>query len=174
MESAHKTFMAEKAPADGHKKNIIEKDHNYVGIGFYTNSNQVRYYEEFIDRYYTFDNIPKELNINEPGTITVTTDGKSWLNYLIIYREKIPVPMKQPQLKKTGSYEDYSNEIYLELPAWDLAKYKNGFTYTIPIKFTKEGIYYIHIYEDKKEITKPVSISTEGKIQGSGIVIKVN
>jgi len=41
------------------------------------------------------------------------------------------------------------------------------------MKFAKEGLYYIHIYLDKKEIKKPSSLTTKGKIQGSGIVIKV-
>ena len=35
MKSGHEKFMAEKAPADGHKVNVIDKAHNFVGIGFY-------------------------------------------------------------------------------------------------------------------------------------------
>jgi hypothetical protein len=174
MKSGHNIFMAEKAPADGHKRNIIDKTHNYVGIGICIDGSQFRYYEEFIDRYYTFDNIPQTLRINEPGSITVSTDGQNFLNYIIIYREKIPQPLKVAQLKKTGSYDDYSSERYLEIPAWDLVKYRKNNTYTIPLKFTKEGLYYINIYQDKKEITKPASITTKGKIQASGIVIRVN
>jgi uncharacterized protein YkwD len=174
MKSAHGTFMAERAPADGHKKNIIDKTHNFVGIGLCITGNQFRYYEEFIDRYYSFERITPALKINESGSITVSTDGQNFLNYLIIYREKLPVPMKPAQLKKTGGYDDYTNEEYLTIPAWDLAKFRKDFTYTIPLKFTKEGSYYIQIYQDKKEITKPVSISTKGKVQASGIVIQVN
>jgi hypothetical protein len=173
MKSGHNIFMAEKAPADGHKKNIIDKTHNFVGIGICIDGSQFRYYEEFIDRYYTFENIPQTLKINEPGSITVTTDGQNYLNYIIIYWEKIPQPLKVAQLKKTGSYDDYTNEQYLSIPAWELVKFRNGNTYTIPLKFSKEGLFYIQIYQDKKEITKPESISTKGKIQASGIVIKV-
>ena len=50
MIRAHNSFMSEIAPSDGHKSNIINKMHNYVGIGFYVTENQFRYYEEFIDR----------------------------------------------------------------------------------------------------------------------------
>jgi hypothetical protein len=174
MKSAHGSFMAERAPADGHKKNIIDKIHNYVGIGFFIYGNQFRYYEEFIDRYYSFENIPQALKVNESGNITVKTDGQNFLNYIIVYREKIPQPLKPAQLKKTGSYDDYTNEQYLVIPAWDLAKYRKNSTYTIPLKFSKEGLYYINIYQDKKEITKPVSISTKDKVQACGIVIKVS
>jgi uncharacterized protein YkwD len=173
MKSAHGTFMAERAPADGHKKNIIDKIHNFVGIGYCITENQFRYYEEFIDRYYTFENIPQTLKIDEPGSVTVKTDGPNFLYYLIIYREKVPIPLKVAQLKKTGGYEDYTNEQYLVIPAWELAKFRSGNTYNIPLKFSKEGLFYIHIYQDKKEIIKPVSLNTNGKVQASGIVIKV-
>jgi hypothetical protein len=45
--------------------------------------------------------------------------------------------------------------------------------YTIPLSFTKKGLYYIQIFSDKKEITKPSSLTTKGKTPESGIVIKV-
>jgi len=173
MESAHSYFMAEKAPNDGHKRNIIGKSHTYVGIGLFSSSDQFRYYEEFIDRYFEFEDIPAELKINEQGSITVKTNGTDFLYFLIIYREKLPVPMKVAQLKKTGSYQDFTNEEYMKLPAWELAKFRNGNTYKIPLKFSKEGLYYIHIYHDKKEIKNPSALNTKGKTEGSGIVIKV-
>jgi uncharacterized protein YkwD len=173
MASAHASFMAEKSPNDGHKRNVIEKTHNYVGIGFFATENQFRYYEEFIDRYLDFENIPAVMRVNESGTISVKTDGSNFLYFLIGYREKFPVPMKPEQLAKTGSYQDYTNEEYLNLKAWELATYRDGNIYTIPLKFAKEGLYYLHIYLDKKEIKKPSSLTTKGKIQGSGIVIKV-
>jgi uncharacterized protein YkwD len=173
MEAGHKSFMAERAPNDGHKKNIIDRTHNYVGIGFYASKNQFRYYEEFIDRYLDFENIPQVLKINETTSITVKTDGFVFLYYLIIYHEKFPVPLKVAQLTKTGSYQDFSNEEYKKLAAWELAWYRDGNTYDIPLKFTREGLYYIHIYLDKKEIKKPSALNTKGKTEGCGIVIRV-
>jgi hypothetical protein len=174
MKSGHGTFMAEKAPNDGHKKTIIDKSHNYVGIGFYLSGNQFRYYEEFIDRYFEFEDIPEEVKVDEPCSITVKTKGEDYLYYLVVYREKYPQAMTPDQIKKKRSYEDYTNEEYLKMPAWDLAGYKSGTSYKIPLRFSKEGLYYIHIYSDKKEITKPLSLNTKGKTPASGIVIKVN
>lgn len=172
MKYSHGTFMKERAPADGHKKNIIDKTHNWVGIGFFINDNQFRYYEEFVDRYFEFENIPTQLKVNEQGSITIKTDGRWYLYYLIIYREKLPSPMKVSQLDRTGSYKDFSNEEYMNMPSWALAIYRNGSTYEIPLKFTKEGLYYIHIYFDKKEITQPSNLNTKGRPEGCGIVIK--
>jgi uncharacterized protein YkwD len=174
MKSGHGTFMAERAPNDGHKKTIIDKSHNFVGIGFYLSGNQFRYYEEFIDRYFEFEDIPGEVRIDEPCSITVKTKGENYLYYLIVYREKYPQALTPAQLRKKGSYEDYTNEEYLNIAAWDLTSYKRGSSYKLPLRFSKEGLYYIHIYYDKKEIIKPSSLNTKGKTSASGIVIMVN
>jgi hypothetical protein len=173
MKEGHYDFMSERAPNDGHKKNIIEKSHNYVGLGFYITNNQFRYYEEFIDRYLGFDNIPSKLRVGEQGSITVTTDGKVFPYFLIAYHEKFPQPQKAAQLMNKGSYEDYSGEGTLNIPAWDLAKYKRVNTYRIPLRFTKEGLYYIQLFIDKKENTGTTALNTKGKTVATGIVIRV-
>ena len=59
------------------------------------------------------------------------------------------------------------------MAAWDLARYRNGTNYKIPLSFKDEGLYYIQLYSDKKEITKAGAITTKGKSPESGIVIKV-
>jgi hypothetical protein len=174
MQQGHEKFMAERAPYDGHKQTIIEKTHNYVGLGYYLEGKQFRYYEEFIDRYFEFENIPSELKVGEPCNITIKTDGNSFLYFVMIYRENFPQPLTPAQISKKGSYSDYTNEEYKNIAAWDLSRYRNGTLYQIPLKFTKEGLYYIQIFSDKKELTKPSSINTKGKTPLSGIVIKVN
>jgi hypothetical protein len=173
MKEGHGTFMKERAPNDGHKKNIINKDHNWVGIGYYLAGGQFRYNEEFIDRYVEFRDIPKELRINETGTITIDTRGNCFLYFMTIYREKLPKPLTVKQLSGLGSYEDYSGEVFTDKAPWDLAKYRNGTVYAIPVKFPKEGLYYIHLYIDSKEKTGSTSVTTKGKEPVSGIVIKV-
>lgn len=172
MRTGHEKFMAERSPNDGHKVNIIDKSHNFTGIGFYLSGNQFRYYEEFIDRYLEFEHIPAEVKTGNQFTITIKTNGQSFLYYMIIYRENWPQPLTPSQISKKGSYRDYTNEVSKEMPAWDLSRYRNGTIYEIPLKFSEEGLYYIHIYSDKKEIKKPASINTKGKTPESGIVIK--
>jgi uncharacterized protein YkwD len=173
MKTGHSRFMKERAPNDGHKKNIIDKAHSYVGIGYFMTSGYFSYYEEFINRELEFSAIPASLNINQPGTITVNTKGRAFLYYMMIYRENFPEPRKIAQLRNTGSYNDFTNELYLQLPAWDLTKYKKDFVYTIPVRFSKPGLYYILIYTDKKEHNGQSAISTKGKPPVSGIVISV-
>lgn len=173
MRNGHETFMRERAPNDGHKQAVIGKDHNFVGIGYHLAGKQFRYYEEFIDRYFEFQNIPSQVMPGEKTSITVKTDGKFFPYYMIVYYEDFPKPMRPKEISGKGSYNDYTNEKYQEIYAWDLAKYRNGETYKIPLNFIKEGLYYIHIFTDKKEYTTPASLSTKGKTPCSGIVIKV-
>lgn len=173
MKNGHQSFMSEKAPRDGHKKNIINRPHNYVGIGFFITENQFRYYEEFIDRYLEFGTVPSKLLINEEGIISVNTKGESFLYFLICYRENLPVPVKPGQKPRTGTYEDFSAETALRIPAWDLARYRTGTQYNIPVVFKKEGLYYVQLFIDKKEITTPRAITTKGYYPVSGIVIRV-
>jgi hypothetical protein len=174
MQEGHGTFMAEKTPNDGHKKNIIDKTHNFVGIGFFMTNNQFRYYEEFIDRYLEFEKIPSQLKVSEQASVTVKPIGAGYLYFLIVYREKFPQPQRVSQLSRRGSYEDFSNEEYLTIPAWDLSRYRSGSTYKIPLNFTKEGLYYIQIFLDKKENKSSTALNTKGKSAVSGIVISVS
>ncbi|HKK41028.1 MAG TPA: CAP domain-containing protein [Bacteroidales bacterium] len=172
MEEGHQSFMDEKAPYDGHKKNIINKSHNYVGIGYYLTGNQFRYYEEFIDRYFTFANIPDEVNPGDTAKITLETDGTMYPYFLIVYYEKFPKPLKPGRITAMGSYNDYTRDVYRTIPPWELTGYKKGISYTIPLIFKKEGLYYIQTYIDRKEYTRPAGFSTEGKTPYTGIVIK--
>ena len=172
MKSGHSAFMAERAPNDGHKQTVINKYHNYVGIGYYLSDKQFRYYEEFIDRYLEFENVPAEVKTDKPFSFTVTPVSNNYLYYMIVYYEKIPEPMKAAQIKRLASYSDFTNEQYLKMSAWELSKFKSDNSYNIPLKFSKEGLYYIHIYLDSKEITHPTSLNTKGKSPASGIVIR--
>lgn len=173
MKEGHETFMKEKAPNDGHKQTVIDKSHNYVGIGYYLKGNQFRYYEEFIDRYFQFENVPSEMKVGEKNSFTVKTEGKSFLYFMIVYYEKFPQELSPKEISRKGSYPDFTNEEYQKIPAWELSRFRNGPYYKIPVSFSKEGLYYIHIYSDKKEITKPGNLDTRGKTPYSGIVIRV-
>jgi len=173
MKTGHEKFMAERAPADGHKLNVIDKAHNFVGIGVYLSGKQFRYYEEYIDRYFEFENIPSEVKAGDQFSITVKTNGDRFLFYMIAYRQKFPTPMSPSEISSKGSYPDYTDEEYQTMAGWTLARYRNGTRYEIPLSFRDEGLYYIQLYSDKKEITKAAEITTKGKSPESGIVIKV-
>ncbi len=174
MEEGLRRFMAEKKPADGHKRNIINKAHNHVGLGCHLTTKQFSYYEEFVDRYYEFENVPnKTLAPNEKVSITVKPEQGQYLYYAVAYYEKFPKPIKPSKLSKKGGYSDFTDDKALEFHPWELANYRTGDAYTIPMQFKKPGLYYIHLYQNDSELKKPTGYSTKGKRNASGIVIRV-
>ncbi|MBC7381790.1 MAG: hypothetical protein H7296_02215 [Bacteroidia bacterium] len=173
MLELHSLFMAEKSPNDGHKKNCINKMHNYVGIGMYAKGHQFSYYEEFIDRYFKFGEIPQLVQPGESFSLTVSTQPEKYLLCLLAYYEKKPESMLVKSINRKTSYTDFSNKEALRIYPWELAKMRKDHTYTIELKFTKPGLYYIHLYQNNTEIKTEKTFDTDGKVEGSGIVIKV-
>ncbi len=172
MKELHHLFMAEKSPHDGHKQNCINKTHNFVGLGMFATDEELTYYEEYIDRYFVFENIPQTVNVGAPFTITVYPSPGNYLCFLVAYYEKELKPMRPAAIKRIDYYTDYSKKTALEIYPWQLARLRRENKYEIELKFDKPGIYYIHIYQNKTEITKEKAFNTEGKTEGSGIVIK--
>ena len=83
---------------------------------------------------------------------------------MIVYRQEFPKPLSPSQINKKGSYRDYTDEEYVTMAAWDLARYRNGTIYKFPLTLRDEGLYYIQIFSDKKEITNSRSNYYKRKI----------
>ncbi len=174
MKKAHDVFMKERKPRDYHKQTCIAKNHNYVGIGMYLTKHSFRYYEEFIDRYYKFSNIPDKIKVNQEFSIEVTVRPRKYLYFLEVFLEKFPEPIKPSVLNKKGGYRDFSSSSVMSMAPWKLAQYRKGNTYNLKFKFSRPGLYYLHMYEHNKEYKQPTSFSTKGKLQASGIVVRVD
>jgi hypothetical protein len=172
MAKLHLSFMAEKAPDDGHKKNCIDKVHNYVGLGVYRTDKEFRYYEEFLDRYYTFVDVPLQAEVKIPVTIKLKPEQGKYFYYLLTYREELK-SMTPAKISARKHYDDFGPKKGIEYMPWQLAGFRKDSGYEIPLTFTKPGLYYVNIYEFDKELKKPAAYDTKGKIQGSGIVIEV-
>jgi len=173
MRDLHLNFMNEKKPYDGHKQTVINKDHNFVGIGCHLTENQFRYYEEYLDRYLEFVEVPTKAKAGETVNIKVKAPKNQYLFFATVYYERFPKPMQRNKLNRQNSYEDYTSEIVRQIPPWELAKFRKGNEYSIPFAFNKNGLYYIHLYIDKDEINKPQAVDTKEKKIVSGIVVRV-
>ncbi len=174
MMEMHDSFMAEKAPYDGHKKTCIDKDHNYVGIGYATHGGEFRYYEEFLDRYLDFKPFTRNTKLNKGVSLSFKTlDDKKEPYCVMAQYFSMPQSMTKAQINKIRSYKDFSeNE---EVSIWKNEMPQpgaDGYT-TIDFKFKKKGLYYIKIYIDDKTTKKKSSMSTRGKTEASGVVIVV-
>ena len=173
MKQSHDAFMAETAPNDGHKKNVIEAMHTHVGLGVSVHRGEFRYYEEFVDRYLDFIAYQAEADPNEEIDLVVRPIAHDFYVYaLIAYYEPLPEPLTAGQINQRGSYPDYTSSTALSLWPWEISRIENDNTVTIPLAFAKRGIYYINVYIHNQPYSAS-SGSTRGKIQASGLVITI-
>jgi uncharacterized protein YkwD len=174
MKSDHEAFMSERKPNDGHKQTVIDKNHNYLGLGIYTTDQQFRYYELYIDRYYEFEDVPSEVKPGERFVLKCRPQAGHYFILVIAYYEKEPKPLSPKQISSRPYYNDYTDDIAYQIAPWEIDNYLTNGSYNIPLQFDKKGLYYVHIYSDDKPYKEGSRFKTEGKLQASGIVIRVN
>jgi len=189
MEIFLKGFMKE-GPGGGHYENVIDKAHNYVGIGFFDTSyakkdsliHTVRYAEEFLNRYAEFESVKRSLSSKDTicvkGVFSSDTLG---ISAVIIDYFPFPKKMNRKQINKYHSYNDYSKRQHLVIFPWDLSENLTGDNFVIYSKVIKKGLYYIKIFADKKKNIpyqikkgqKKISYSLKNASPVSGIIVKV-
>lgn len=181
MLEAHQQMYNERPPNDGHRRNILDPNHNYVGLGVYFGKHHIRYYEEFVDRYLDFIDYPKgPVSPGQPFKISFRTLDDGLYPYaVIVYYEPFLRPMSTREINKKNSYFDGSDRTAMDFWPLDLAKLERPDTVEIPLSFDKKGLYYVQVYlSDYKETGECMSRSgcsffTQGKIQASGMVVRV-
>ncbi|GAF05506.1 hypothetical protein JCM21142_104243 [Saccharicrinis fermentans DSM 9555 = JCM 21142] len=172
MQQAHNAFMAEQAPNDGHKQNCIDTNHNYVGIGFSLHKEQFRYYEEFLDKYVTFNKTKSFYRKNETIKISIKPDHNKYLHMILVYYEPFPTAMRISSINKQMKYDDYTKDLVHKVLPWQLPQTNAEGISELEFSFDKKGLYYLQIYLDNTAFTTGKA-STKNKIQASGIVIQV-
>lgn len=138
MQKGHGDFMAERYPNDGHKKTVIEPEHNFVGFGYYISGDYFSYYEEYIDRYL----LDTKLESKGMGYMVSFTIPEGYELYYFAIEYLKPTKKKNAQqLDKTGSYMDGGQSDFIT--KWPRsAEIK---TYNLDFEPTKKGTYYIKI-----------------------------
>lgn len=173
MKQLHALFMAERAPNDGHKKACIDPTHNFVGLGIAWHDKEFRYYEEYVDRYLTFEGPSVTIKSGKNIEFDVTPLLPNHHLYaLLVYYQPEPKPMKPKAISAIGSYSDFTETQVVNMAPWELPQPDSKGTTHLSIPTSKKGIYYIHLFLDDKPYTQGKA-STTGKILGSGIVVRV-
>lgn len=167
MKAGHDDFMRERKPNDGHKQNIIDGNHNAVGIGYYLDNNQFRYYEEFLDIYIKFLNVDHKDN---GVSIRFTVEEGYYVYAAMISTEKVKSKTAK-QLKVSGSYFDQGDKIAQTYRIDDLKK-DNG-EYQLDFTTNKSGYYYIQVFISNKAPKSGNVVSTKGTFSAMGVVIKI-
>jgi hypothetical protein len=150
---------------------VLRPEHNFVGLGFAFDGGQFRYYEEYIDRYLEKAEYSREVAVGEESTLGFQAAAGLWPYAVIAYYEPLPKPMTPAELSRKGAYADYGDSQAAALWPNDL-KIEDGGACSVPLRFTRPGLYYVQIYLDTKDPRGARSFGTKGKIQASGIVIQ--
>ena len=173
MGRSHDRFMAETPPNDGHKQTVILPAHTHVGLGVAVHEGQFRYYEEYVDRYLRFFDPPSTAGVGQEFTVTVEPINPDHYVYaILVYYEPHPTPLSPSEINRKSSYPDYTNTKALTLWPWEIERQEGSARTTIPMEFSRRGLYYVNIYlHDEPYSTR--SASTRGKLQASGLVVSV-
>lgn len=166
------SFLAEKPPLDGHRKNILDPHHTAVGLGCYLGDQGFAYAQEFLNQY--VEMMPFPLTIRSGETIHFSgkvIDG-AWRPFLlIIYYEPWPKPMSIAELRATSSYPDYTESQYQALwEQFNWNKEQKTFQTSVLFDHASPGLYYVKIYLTNK---KGRILNSQDGIPVTGIVIRV-
>jgi Cysteine-rich secretory protein family len=100
----HHGMMAEKPPADGHRRTILDPEATHVGVGYAVSDGRFQMAEEFLSR--SLERLT--LSRREGSLLVVRFDGKplaDWrLEFVTIAREPAPAPLTREQANGRTSY----------------------------------------------------------------------
>ncbi len=188
--TGERSFMSEKPPNDGHRKNILEWYHTHVGIGFACSSHEFRMAEEFVDRYIVLDNLPQKIRRGYRQTISgkILKSGLYPVMAVVDY-EPIPKRKSPRELRKLGSYLDGSrHKSFRTISAWEMNFYpiSRRFYFTLDFSGARRGYYYMIIYLSRKvdqslyknskaqKAAGTFYLSTKHAIPATGVVFILN
>lgn len=172
LEDIEAEFFHERPPSDGHRKNILEANHNRVGISLSAASegglNRIACTQEFVDHYGGFTAIPQNLRRGDGFDVKgVLLPG--WHVYAVLLRfEELPKPMTIAELAQTGSYgpsfAEPTASYFPEVESAPIAVTQNADGEAIAVHVAtqatwKSGLYYLEIWARKPGAADPVALS---------------
>lgn len=132
IEEFQRAFMAEVAPMDGHKKNILEGRHNAVGLGFATSpgSRIVCVSQEFVDDYGTYEALPQRAKLGATVRVAGEIKAPAVFGGVGIADAPWPKPQNPQELLKTGGYN---------MPSPRVSYFPKGFKTPKPVALTGQS-----------------------------------
>ncbi len=104
MFAAHRSFMAEVPPNDGHRRSILDPNHTHVGIGVAYGPQGMRLIEVFGGRYAELEPLPMQARLRDPLTLRGRMLAGVRLFGIAVFYEPLPRPMSLLELAATSSY----------------------------------------------------------------------
>lgn len=173
LERMESLFFNETAPNDGHRKNILNPDHNKVGIGLtmVVPGNRIACTQEFVNQYGTFSQVPE--NHKRGGILSFSGKLPSGVSLFAVElrREEAPAPMTQQALNQTHSYSPPSENVtrfypppYISPPGLQLTKTNDGQAFVLDIKSQESwqpGLYYVMVWVKTDDSNQPIVTSSQ-------------
>jgi uncharacterized protein YkwD len=124
-----KMFMDEVPPNDGHRRNILNPQHNRVGIGLAQPEgvNQPCLAQEFVDQYGTFEALPKETKPKAKLRIAGTIAEPLAFGGIGIGKSPLPRPKRVEEVSGARGYA---------IPAPDQLYFGPGFKTPKPVQIS--------------------------------------
>lgn len=106
IEAFQRAFMAETAPMDGHKRNILQARHTGLGLAFATapSSKIVCVAQEFVDDYGAYEPLPVRAKLGAIVRVAGEVRGPARFGGVGVADAPWPAPRTPAELLKTGSY----------------------------------------------------------------------
>lgn len=135
VEHIESEFFNEKPPYDGHRKNILEPDHNFVGVGIGVAADdkeqRLTCTQEFVNRYADMAPLPARVKGGEPVPVKGRFNSGMTIHSVALYWEAPAKEMSLSDLNKTYSYGPPTVSIATYFPA--------PFQSPVPIETKQEG-----------------------------------
>jgi uncharacterized protein YkwD len=106
LEIAERTYMAEKPPNDGHRKNILIPTHNQLGVGLAKakGEKQVCVAQEFVDVYGEYDELPKTARSGQKIVVAGRVEAPAEFGGVGIAHGPLPDELYASDLNSTSTY----------------------------------------------------------------------
>lgn len=169
IERFQAAFMNETPPADGHRKNILDKHHTSVGLAFSTSkgSGVVCVAQEFIDDYGTYGALPRKVARGTSVKVTGEVRAPAGFGGVALAVGPMPRPTAVPDLLQTGSYSMHESYVQFYPKGFKTPKpvdvAGNKFSIEVPLGEKGPGLYEVHVYAKlpgEGDLLKPISLRT--------------
>jgi len=126
IEKVEDAFFHERAPHDGHRKNILKRWHTHVGVGLAKAKgvDVVCVAQEFTDQYGTYDELPRSAKVGQKIRVSGAVSSPARLVGVGIARIAFPPRRTGAELLQTGTYP---------VPAPYVTYFPKGFVTPIPV-----------------------------------------
>jgi len=138
-------------PNDGHRRTILNPEHNHVGLGIAVAGKELRLAQEFLSRYIRFEPLPTRARPGDRLEVTghILNPDKYAFYAAAVYHEPLPQPLTLECLRQPRSYSLPETSHMLKPRLTDGSLYTDGTTGEIEIG--PSGHFAFELYFPKRE-----------------------